>query len=208
MTKKQKIVLIIFCALLALLLIGTLIGTAALLLSGNTHGLADEWLTGYVNELRENQELVQIEKEWESVIQNENSDIAQIVIKSGEVQSVATSSTLNPWHSMTLDEKEQIDAVIEILSKPDVIWEHPPKDLQESISFDRSRYGMQAAELLLLDSDGQVFLRITVYEDNACFILSQPEIISESHVRWHGSYRMILSEEVFQPLYDLQKSFE
>ena len=103
MTKKQKIVLIIFCALLALLLIGTLIGTAALLLSGNTHGLADEWLTGYVNELRENQEFVQIEKEWESVIQNENSDISQIVIESGEVQSVAvTSSTLNPWHSMTL----------------------------------------------------------------------------------------------------------
>ena len=206
MTKKQKIVLIIFCALLALLLIGTLIGTAALLLSGNTHGLADEWLTGYVNELRENQEFVQIEKEWESVIQNENSDIAQIVINSGEVQSV--DSTLTPWHSMTLDEKEQIDAVIEILSKPDVIWEHPPKDLQESKSFDRSRYGMQAVVLGLLDSDGQVFLRITVYEDNACFILSQPEIISESHVRWHGSYRMILSEDVFQPLYDLQKSFE
>ena len=207
MTKKQKIVLIIFCALLALLLIGTLIGTAALLLSGNTHGLADEWLTGYVNELRENQELVQIEKEWESVIQNENSDIAQIVIKSGEVQPVY-SGTFQSYHTMTLDKKEQIDAVIEILSKPDVIWEHPPKDLQESISFDRSRYGMQAVELLLLDSDGQVFLRITVYEDNACFILSQPEIISESRVRWHGSCRMILSEDIFQSLYELQKSFE
>lgn len=207
MTKKQKIVLIIFCALLALLLIGTLIGTAALLLSGNTHGLLGEWLSGYVNELRENQKLVQIEKEWESVIQNENSDIAQIVIKSGEVQPVY-SSTLKPWHTITLDEKEQIDAVIEILSKPDVIWEHPPKDSKELSSFYESRYGMQEVELLLLDSDGQEFLRITVYEDNACFILSHPEIISESHARWHGSYRMVLSEDIFQPLYNLQKSFE
>ena len=206
MNKKQKIVLIIFCALLALLLIGVLVGTAALLLSGNAHGLVGELPTGWLKELRENWELVQIEKEWESVVQNKNSDIAKIVIKSGEVQSVATSSTLNPWHSMTLDEKEQIDAVIEILSKPDVIWEHPPKDLQESISFDRSRYGMQAVKLLLLDSDGQEFLRITVYEDNACFILSQPEIISESHVRWHGRYRMVLSEDIFHSLYELQKS--
>ena len=206
MNKKQKIVLTMFCSLFAIILIGALIGTAALLLSGNAHGLVGELPTGWVKELRENWELVQIEKEWESIIQKENSDIAKIVINSGEVQPVY-SSTLKPWHTITLDEKEQIDAVIEILSKPDVIWEHPPKDLQESISFNRSRYGMQALDLLLLDSDGQEFLRITVYEDNACFILSQPEIISESHVRWHGSYRMILSEEVFQPLYDLQKSF-
>ena len=206
MTKKQKIVLIIFCALLALLLIGTLIGTAALLLSGNTHGLADEWLTGYVNELRENQELVQIEKEWESVIQNENSDIAQIVIKSGEVQPVY-SSTFQSYHTMTLDKKEQIDAVIHILSEPDVIWEHPPKDSEESTSLYESHYGMQEMVVCFFDSDGQALLKINIYEDNACCIHAQPEIVSESRVRWHGSCRMIFSEDIFQSLYELQKSF-
>ena len=70
MNKKQKIALIIFCALIAIIMIGVLIGTFALILSGNAHGLAGEWLTGYVNELRGNWELAQTEKEWESVIQN------------------------------------------------------------------------------------------------------------------------------------------
>lgn len=207
MSKKKKTVLIISCSLIALVLIGALIGTVAMILSGNAHGLAGELLTGYVNDLREKQELKQIEREWESIIQKENRDIAKIVIKSGEVQSVY-SSTIQPWHSMTLDEKEQIDAVINILSQPDVIWEHPSKDSEELRSFYDSRYGMQAVELMLWNSDGQEFLRIEVYEDNACCVSSQPEIISASHVRWHGNYRMIISEDIFQSLYELQKSFE
>ena len=164
-------------------------------------------LTGCANELLENQELVQIEQEWESVIQNENCDIARIVIWSGEVQPVY-SSTRKPSQQLSLNEKEQIDAVIYILSQPDVIWEHSHMDSEELRSFYKSRYGMQEMEFLFLDSDGQEFLRIELFEDNACFVYSQPEIISEGDVRWHKTHRMILSEDIFHSLYELQKSFE
>ena len=48
-------------------------------------------LIGCANELLENQELVQIAQEWESVIQNENCDIAKIRITSLVVQSPYSS---------------------------------------------------------------------------------------------------------------------
>lgn len=48
MNKKQTVFMIVFCALLALLFVGALAGTAALLLLGNTQGLVGE-LLGNVN---------------------------------------------------------------------------------------------------------------------------------------------------------------
>ena len=138
MNKKSKIVLAVLFSLFALILIGAVIGTAALLFSGNAHGVVGELL----NEFRKTQELKQIEQQWESTVQNENGELAKIVIVSGVVQPVY-SSTIQPSHNINLDEKEQIDAVIKILSEPDVIWEHPPKDSEESTSLYESHYGMQ-----------------------------------------------------------------
>ena len=164
-------------------------------------------MTGCADDLVEKLELVQIKREWESIIQKENSDIAKIVIISGEVQPVY-SSTFQSYHTMTLDEKEQIDAVIKILSEPDVSWEYSSNESEESTSFYESHYGMQEMEFCFFDSDGQAFLKINIYENNECCIYAQPEIISESHVRWHGYYRMIFSEDIYQSLNELQKSFE
>lgn len=45
MSKKRIVVLIVFCVLFALLLVGTVVGTAALFLFGNTQGLVGELLS-------------------------------------------------------------------------------------------------------------------------------------------------------------------
>ena len=142
MSKKKKTVLIISCSLIALILIGALIATAALILSGNAHGLAGELLTGYVNDLREKQELKQIEREWEKVVQNENSDIAKIIIMdSHSFYDILYSSTIQPTRYETLTDEKQIDSVIDILSGYQMTWENIPKTVDEFSSYWESRRG-------------------------------------------------------------------
>lgn len=207
MNKKQKIVLTMFCSLFALILIGALIGTAALLLSGNAHGLVGELPTGWVKELRENWELVQIEKEWESIIQKENSDIAKIVIISGEHQ-MPYSSTLKPMRAVTIDDEEQIDSVINILSEHDVTWEQMPKGREENKAFINSRIGKQMITFYFFDSNDGIFMKLDVYEDNVCTISSDLEITSQTSMTWHRSCRVNFTNEVFSSLDELCKDFE
>ena len=172
-------------------------------------------MTGCANELREQknddeikqEQLEQIEQEWESVIQYENSDIAKIEIVSHVFQS-PYSSTIQPSHVVTLVDKKQIDTVINALSNPDVSWKHAPNDSEELGSFYESHYGQQEIEVRFWNSNDQVLLKLNIYEDNTSFICSQPEVISENHVKWHGKYWMIFPEDMFQSLYELQKSFE
>ncbi|MBQ7380116.1 MAG: hypothetical protein IJW70_10625 [Clostridia bacterium] len=208
MNKKQKIVLIIFCALLALLLIGALIGTVAMILSGNAHGLAGEWLTGYVNELREKQELEQIEREWEKVIQNENSDIAKIVMNSHSLDIVYSSSTIQPTRYAILTDEKQIDSVIDILSDYQMAWENSPKTVDELSSYKRSRVWKNGIIIELFDMENRCFIRLLVYEDGICEVDWDAEIVSDTHIKWNKSARAVASETLYQSLDALLNEYE
>ncbi len=209
MSKKKKIVLIISCSLIALVLIGALIGTVAMILSGNAHGLASELLTGYVNDLREKQELKQIEREWEKVVQNENSDIAKIIIMdSHSLYDILYSSTIQPTRYETLTDEKQIDSVIDILSGYQMTWENIPKTVDEFSSYWESRRGKDGINIVLFDTENRCFIRLLVYEDGICEVDWDAEIVSDTHVKWHKSACAPASETLYQSLEALLDEYE
>ena len=156
-------------------------------------------LTGCANELLENQELVQIAQEWESVIQNENCDIAKIRMTSLVAQS-PYSSELSSAQNIILEDEGRIDAMIDILSNQQVVWDSMPKAVDDFFSYQETRYGKREIVLEFYDVEDRYLLRFCVFEDGFCEVYWDVDLISDTQVNLKKSACAVASQDLYRSL--------
>lgn len=146
----------------------------------------------------DNNELLEIKKEWESVIQTENSDIAEIAISSHVIEPLY-SSTFQSVSIMIL-EKEQIDLVISILSEQQMDWKNMPKTVDEHSEYQQTRYGKREIVVELFDKEKAYLMRICIFEDGICEVYWDSDIVSDTHVKWKKGSYAVVSKNVYESL--------
>ena len=105
----------------------------------------------------ESEELIQVEQEWDAVIENENGRIAKIIAIVYVIQS-PYSSTITPSQNITVDDSQEISAILGVLDNQKVTWEH----MSFEKSAIKSNYGKKAIQLELFDAQGQRCMQIIV----------------------------------------------
>ena len=120
MNKTQKIILIAFCAVFALLCIGVLIGTVAMLLQGNTQGLVGELLDnrGVIDERDTQESGYDVDSPEELITQAEESVLTE------EAFDYTTLFDFEMQHKPTYEdylkikENMTVEEAVAILGKP------------------------------------------------------------------------------------------
>lgn len=143
----------------------------------------------------EPEELIQVEQEWDAVIENENSRIAKINVILYVVQP-PYSSTITPSQNITVDDSQEISVILGVLDNQKVTWEH--MSFEESAI--KSNYGKKAIQLELFDAQGQRCMHIIVYDDNSGGIYYELEPLSETAFSWKKYYYAKFEENVFASL--------
>ena len=153
-----------------------------------------------------NEEISAIEHTWDTVIKNENNSVTKMELTYSVVQS-PYSSVIQPSKKVLLDE-EQMDLVIHILSEQQFVWEVIMENSDETTVYPDSRYGQKRILIAFFDSDNKCHMRLNVYEDNICYVLCEPDIISDTQVIWKKSAWSGSSNNIYKLLEELMNGLE
>ena len=143
----------------------------------------------------ESEELIQVEQEWDAVIENENGRIAKISAIVYEVQP-SYINPITPSQYITVDDSQEISALLGVFDSQKVTWTN--MSFEESAI--KSNYGKKAILLELFDAQGQRCMQIIVYDDNSGEIYCDPESLSETALSWKKFYCVKFEENVFGSL--------
>jgi hypothetical protein len=144
------------------------------------------------------QEFTAIHEKWEKVIHNDKGYVARIDIGSYVSQPIH-SSTATVLNDVTIEQKEQFDSLLEILSNQTVEFKAVPTDLDTYMSYINSKAGKQMVSISFFDSNEQKILKINVYEDSTADIF-EPAINPEEEEVWRCTCHAVFNEQIYETI--------